>query len=83
MFELQDVARGRGWSGTVEKLTDKKSLPGKKADALLEALKEHELSGEKLCRFYRVDEATIKAMWEAHGNQGVQGCHAGRLPVPA
>ncbi|GAA3715639.1 hypothetical protein GCM10022268_25300 [Sphingomonas cynarae] len=62
MFELQDVARGRGWSGTVEKLTEERSLPGKKADALLEALKEHELSGEKLCRFYRVDEAIIKAM---------------------
>lgn len=62
MFELHDIARGRGWSGTVEKLAEKKFLPDKKADALLEALKEHELAGEKLCRFYRVDDATMSAM---------------------
>lgn len=62
MFELHDVARGRGWSGTVEKLADKKVLPDPKADALFGALKEHELAGEKLCRFYRVDDATMQAM---------------------
>lgn len=62
MFELHDITRGRGWSGTVEKLAEKKSLSDEKADALLEALREHELAGEKLCRFYRVDDATMKAV---------------------
>lgn len=62
MFELQGIARGRGWSGTVEKLVDKNSLPGKKVDSLLEALKEHELAGEKLCRFYRAGATSIKRM---------------------
>ncbi|HEV2079210.1 MAG TPA: hypothetical protein VGR19_04855 [Allosphingosinicella sp.] len=61
MFELFDIARGRGWSGTVDKLADKKTLPDQKADSLLEALKEHELAGEKLCRFYKVDAAAMKA----------------------
>lgn len=62
MFECHDIARGRGWSGTVEKLTDQNSLPNKKAEALIDALKGHELAGEKLCRFYRSDNASIKAM---------------------
>ncbi|MFN3619780.1 hypothetical protein [Sphingorhabdus sp.] len=62
MFELQNVARGRGWSGTVDKLSEKNALPNKKADALLEALREHELCGEKLCRYYTVDDLTLAAM---------------------
>lgn len=62
MFELQDVARGRGWSGTVEKLKQKAVLPDKKADALLEALRDHELASEKLCSFYTVDDPTLAAI---------------------
>lgn len=62
MFQLHGVPRGRGWPGTVEKLIDKKTLSNKKAAALVGALKEHELVGEKLCRFYRVDPAVAKAL---------------------
>lgn len=62
MFELHDVARGRGWVGTIEKLTDKAILSKDKAVALRDALHEHELTGEKLCRFYRVDDAVLRAI---------------------
>ena len=82
MFELHDIARGRGWAGTVEKLADKKSLPDKKADALLEALKEHELAGEKLCRFYRVDDAVMKAMKaNLAGAQATKGAMQDAYPL--
>lgn len=82
MFDLHDIARGRGWSGTVEKLAKKKSLPDKKADALLEALREHELAGEKLCRFYRVDDVTMKAMKaKLAGAQAAKGVMQDAYPL--
>lgn len=62
MFDLHEVARGRGWAGTVEKLTDGKRLPAAKASALLGALREHELTGEKLCRFYAEEDSSLDLM---------------------
>ena len=71
LFELQKVSRGRGWSGTVDKLSDKKELPDTKTGAILEALRAHELCGEKLCRYFRCDAATMTAIRSAVKNLSV------------
>lgn len=59
MFELNGVARGRGWQGTTEKLLDKKETPAGKLDGLLEALSEHQLASEKLVTLYEASDTTM------------------------
>ncbi len=62
MFELHQVPRGRGWLATAEKLVDRKSIPDAKIELLLGALRDHVLVGEKLCRFYLIDEKIMELM---------------------
>jgi hypothetical protein len=59
MFELHEVDRGRGWSGTVDRISDKKALSAAKITSLLEALHEHELTSEKVCSFYRIEKQAL------------------------
>lgn len=62
MFDLLGMPRGRGWTGTVAKITESGTLSAAKVDALLGALKKHELAGEKLCRFFSTDDTTMTAI---------------------
>ena len=62
MFELSNVARGRGWDGTADKLRDKKMTPKGKLDGLVQALKEHQLVGEKLVTLYQSSDTAMKVM---------------------
>lgn len=62
IFELNGVARGRGWEGTVDKLKDPKETPKGKLDGLLEALEEHQLAGEKLVTLYEASASMMDAI---------------------
>jgi hypothetical protein len=61
---LQEIGlpRGRGWENTVVRLSSKEGGYNDKADAVAEGLKEHLLCGEKLVRFYEVNEKTKSTM---------------------
>jgi hypothetical protein len=62
IFELNGVARGRGWPGTVEKLVDSNETPTDKLDGLLEALSEHQLAGEKLVTLFEASDTLMSTM---------------------
>lgn len=61
VLELHNAPRSMGWDRTLEKLSDDAGDLGEAEADLREALREHLLCGEKLCRFY---ELTVGRMEE-------------------
>src|ERR1051326_1871831 len=58
------IPRARGWENTVARLSNGDAYADN-VEALTEDLKEHLLCGEKLVRFYEVDEKSKNEMIEA------------------
>jgi hypothetical protein len=59
------LPRGRGWENTVARLSSEERDYSDKVDTIAQGLKEHLLCGEKLVRFYEVNEKTKATMVEA------------------
>ena len=62
ILQENGIPRARGWENTVARLSSKDDLYSEKIDALTQDLKEHLLCGEKLVRFYEVDQKTKDIM---------------------
>lgn len=60
-----EVDRGRGWDRTVNHLSAANSPFQTKTNDLAASLKEHLLCGEKLTRFYYLEDAEIDILWDA------------------
>ncbi|EEQ95772.1 hypothetical protein ACI50E_07145 [Brucella sp. ZJ1_1] len=58
------IARGRGWQNTLQKLGESPKKSEEKIDELVEALKSHQICGEKLVSFFKLDTADIAAVRE-------------------
>lgn len=56
------IPRHRGWDNTVQHLVDNVAKYDNKTSSLEKALREHHLSGEKLVRFYDVNEKQIRRL---------------------
>lgn len=56
------VARGQGWNNTLQKIDENPKKSEEKADELGEALKSHEICGEKLVSFYEFDAAVLQTI---------------------
>lgn len=57
-----EMPRGMGWDRTLEKLETGEGLPDGADEALVDAVRNHLLSGEKLSRFYPADETDVTAL---------------------
>lgn len=56
------IARGQGWNNTLQKLSANPTKSEEKTEELVEALKSHEICGEKLVSFYEFDQATLEVV---------------------
>ncbi|TAV10227.1 hypothetical protein ELI37_06770 [Rhizobium leguminosarum] len=65
------LARGQGWNNTLRKFEENPKRSEERIDELRDALKWHELCGEKLVSFYEFDSATL---------QSIRGRLAGIVP---
>ncbi|HWX50531.1 MAG TPA: hypothetical protein VNZ61_20995 [Roseomonas sp.] len=61
----EGLPRGKGWDLTVAKLSASEALTSEQLIALRKILVEHEICGEKLVSFHRVDESRRAALSEA------------------
>ncbi|MBB4389939.1 hypothetical protein GGE61_006305 [Rhizobium leguminosarum] len=58
------ITRGQGWNNTLNKVAENPRKSEEKIDELLDALKSHQICGEKLVSFYEFDAATLGPMRE-------------------
>lgn len=66
VLEINDAPRSMGWARTLEKLCNgEEEETGDVSENLREALREHILGGEKLCRFYRLPQRRMDELRSA------------------
>jgi len=58
------VPRSHGWDATAERIVEDDTVTEEQVSELGEALRAHALTGEKICRFYRIEPETIEAIRE-------------------
>src|SRR5690606_27451668 len=67
-FQHLNLPLGHGWDSTILSIIDEfKTLPNKEAQCMAEILhhyEEHLFCGEKMVRFYMLDESTCSAIFE-------------------
>jgi len=75
--------RAMGWENTIARIEDDETITNEQVDELSEALIEHQVTGEKMCRFYQLDDAEIEELRDAtEGLEIVEGPMADIYPVP-
>jgi len=62
ILAANDVPRGHGWDRTIDRLAAHDDNLESHADALTDALQEHYLVGEKLCRFFKLTRREISEL---------------------
>ncbi|MBO9654443.1 MAG: hypothetical protein J7562_08960 [Agrobacterium tumefaciens] len=58
------IARGKGWNNTLQKVSENPNKSEEKIDELIDALKSHQICGEKLVSFYQLDPSTLSVIRE-------------------